>query len=147
MHTVTPLDSSPSITRIQMWNSKIADIPASNKMGLEAAESLPAGSDQAWLCWRSLNRLRTGVGRVKSTMRRWGYIDDNQSLNCNCGELQTMAHLLCCRLLDEASTAEDLVTVTERAKACFVPEDYSADLSKMTARRGAMSVADGKGRN
>ena len=91
MHTVTPLDSSPSITRIQMWNSKIADIPASNKMGLEAAESLPAGSDQAWLCWRSLNRLRTGVGRVKSTMRRWGYIDDTQSLNCNCGELQSMA--------------------------------------------------------
>ena len=67
---------------------------------------------------RSLNRLRTGVGRVKSTMRRWGYIDDTQSLNCNCGELQTMAHLLCCRLLDEACTAEDLVTVTERAKAC-----------------------------
>ena len=118
MHTVTPLDSSPSISRIQMWNSKIAHIPASNKMGLEAAESLPAGSDQAWLCWRSLNRLRTGVGRVKSTMRRWGYIDDTQSLNCNCGELQTMAHLLCCRLLDEACTAEDLVTVTERAKAC-----------------------------
>ena len=29
----------------------------------------------------------------------------------------------------------------------FVPEDYSADLPKMTARRGAMSVADGKGRN
>ncbi|KAI0239736.1 hypothetical protein LSAT2_009540 [Lamellibrachia satsuma] len=51
-------------------------------------------------------------------MRRWGYIDDTQSLNCNCGELQTMAHLLCCRLLDEACTAEDLVTVTERAKAC-----------------------------
>ena len=108
MHTMTPLDSSPSITRIQMWNSKIADIPASNKMGLEAAESLPAGSDQAWLCWRSLNRLR----------RRWGYIDDTQSLNCNCGELQTMAHLLCCRILDEACTAEDLVTVIERAKAC-----------------------------
>ena len=29
-----------------------------------------------------------------------------------------MAHLLFCRLLDEACTADDLVTVTERAKAC-----------------------------
>ena len=29
-----------------------------------------------------------------------------------------MAHLLACRLLDEACTADDLATVTERAKAC-----------------------------
>ena len=29
-----------------------------------------------------------------------------------------MAHLLSCRLLDEACTADDLATVTERAKAC-----------------------------
>ena len=35
-----------------------------------------------------------------------------------CGEPQTMAHLLSCRLLDEACTADDLATVTERAKAC-----------------------------
>ena len=31
---------------------------------------------------------------------------------------QTMAHLLSCRLLDEACTADDLATVTERAMAC-----------------------------
>ena len=43
---------------------------------LEAAEALPAESDQPWLCWRSLNRLRTGIGRAKTTMRRWGYVDD-----------------------------------------------------------------------
>ena len=118
MRTVRPLDSSPSNTRLQMWNTKLTDVPTSTKMGLEAAETLPAGSDQEWLCWRSLNRLRTGVGRAKTTMRRWGYIDDTQSVNCDCGEPQTMAHLLCCRLLDEACAAEDLVTVTERAKAC-----------------------------
>ena len=29
-----------------------------------------------------------------------------------------MAHLLSCRLLDEACTADDLATVTKRAKAC-----------------------------
>ena len=33
-------------------------------------------------------------------------------------EPQTMVHLLSCRLLDEACTADDLATVTERAKAC-----------------------------
>ena len=64
------------------------------------------------------NRLRTGVGRAKTVMRRWGYLDDAQSVDCDCGEPQTMAHLLSCRLLDDASTADDLATVIERAKAC-----------------------------
>ena len=118
LRSVAPLDSSPSIIRLQMWDDRLADVPASTKMGLGAAESLPAGSEEAWLCCRSLDRLRAGIGRVKTTMRRRGYIDDTQSVNCDCGEPQTMAHLLCCRLLDEACTAEDLVTVTVRAKAC-----------------------------
>ena len=54
-------------------------------------------------------------GRAKTVMRRWGYLDDDQSVDCDCGEPQTMAHLLSCRLLDEACTADDLATVTERA--------------------------------
>ena len=65
-----------------------------------------------WI-WRGLAllasyRLRTGVGRAKTMMRRWGYLDDAQSVDCDCGEPQTMAHLLSCRLLDEACTADDL---------------------------------------
>ena len=84
------------------------------KMGLEVAESLPAGSGEDWLGWRA----RTGVGRAKTVMRRWGCLDDAQSVDCDCVEPQTMAHTLSCRLLDEACTADDLVTVTERAKAC-----------------------------
>ena len=85
-------------------------------MGLEVAESLPAGSGEDWLCWRAINRLRTGVGRAKTMMRRWGYLDDAQSVDCDCGEPQTMAHLFSCRLLDEACTADDLATMTERGK-------------------------------
>ena len=118
MRTVTPLDSSASSCRLRLWKDSRTDVPASVKMGLEVAESLPAGSGEDWLCWRALNRLRTGVGRAKTVMRRWGYLDDAQSVDCDCGEPQTMAHLLSCRLLDEACTADDLATVTERAKAC-----------------------------
>ena len=99
MRTVTPLDSSASSSRLQLWKDSLTDVPPSVKMGLEEAESLPVGSGEDWLCWRALNRLRTGVGRAK---RRWGYLNDAQSVECDCGEPQTMVHLLSCRLLDEA---------------------------------------------
>ena len=113
--TVGPLNSSASSSRLRLWKDSLTDVPASAKMGLEVAESLPAGSGEDWLYWRAVNRLRTGVGRAKTVMRRWGYLDDAQSVDCDCGEPQTMAHLLSCRLLDEVSTADDLATVTERA--------------------------------
>ena len=118
MRTVTPLDSSANSSRQRLWKDSLTDVPASIKMGLEVAESLPAGSGEDRLCWRALNRLRTGVGRAKTVMWRWGYLDDAQTVDCDCGEPQTMTHLLSCRLLDEACTADDLATVTERAMAC-----------------------------
>ena len=87
---------------------------------LEVDEFLPAGSGEDWFFWRalSLNRMRTGVGRAKTVIRRWGNLDDAQSVDCDCGEPHTMVHLLSCRLLDETCTADDLATATERAKAC-----------------------------
>ena len=86
MRTVTPLDSSASSSRLRLWKDSLTDVPASVKMGLDVAESLPAGSGEDGLCWRALNRLRTGVGRAKTVMRRWGYLDDAQSVDCDCGE-------------------------------------------------------------
>ena len=77
MRTVTPLDSSASSGRLLLWKDSLTDVPASVKMGLqlEVAESLPdhTGSGEDWLCWRALNRLRTGVGRAKTvtTPSRW----------------------------------------------------------------------------
>ena len=110
MRTGTPLDSSASSSsRLRLWTDSLTDVPASINMGLEVAESVPAGSGEDWLCWRSLNRLRTGVGRAKTVMRRWGYLDDAQSVDCDCGEPPTMAHLISCRLLDGT---DDLATVT-----------------------------------
>ena len=59
MRTVTPLDSCASSSRLGLWKDSLTDVPASVKMGLEVAESLPVGSGEDWLCWRALNRLRT----------------------------------------------------------------------------------------
>ena len=116
MRTVTPLDLSASSSRLRLWKDSLTDVPASAKMGLEVAESLPAGSEEDWLCWRALNRLRTGVSRAKTVMMRLGYLYDAQSVDCDCGEPHTMAHLLSCRLLDETCTADDMATVTERQR-------------------------------
>ena len=116
MRTVTPLDSSASSSRLRLWKDNLTDVPACVNMGLEMAESLPAGSGEDWLCWRALNRLRTRVGRAKTVMRRWVYLHDAQSVDCDCGEPHTMALLLSCSLLDEACTAGDLATVTERQR-------------------------------
>ena len=110
--------SSASSSRLQLWKDSLTDVPSSVKLGLDVAASLPAGCGDDWLCWRAINRMRTGVGRAKTMMRRWGYLDDAQLVDCDCGGPQTMAHLLSCRLLDDACTADDLATVTERAKAC-----------------------------
>ena len=79
------------------------------------AASLPAGSGEDWLCWRALNRLRTGVGHAETVMGRWGYLDDAQSVDCDCGEPHTMAHLPSCRLLGEAGMADDLPGHSDRA--------------------------------
>ena len=49
----------------------------------------------------------------------WPCTDNNDEMglhwqhtvvDCHCGESQTMAHILCCRLLDEPCSPEDLVT-------------------------------------
>ena len=111
VRTVTPLDSSTSSSRLRLWKDNSTDVPASVKMELEVVEYLPAGSGEDWLCWRALNRRRTGVGRAKTVMMRWGYLDDAESVYCECWEPQTMDHLLSC-------TDDDLATVTEWAKAC-----------------------------
>ena len=115
MRKFTPLDSSANSSRRRLWKDSLTDVPASAKMGLEVAESLPAGSGEDWPCWGALNRLRPGVGRAKTVMKRR---DDAQSVDCDCGEQQTTTHLFSCRLLDEACMADDLAIVTERAKAC-----------------------------
>ena len=87
MRTVTPLDSSASSSRLRLWKDSQTDVPASVKMRMHVAESLPAGSGEGWFCWRALNRLRTGVGRAKTVMRRCGYLDDAQSVDCDWGDL------------------------------------------------------------
>ena len=96
-----------------MWDNQLADVPVAIKMGLQTTGSLPAESYQPWLCWRSLNRVLTGTDRAKTTMRRWGFIDNAQSVNCDCGAPHTMGHLLCWRLLDEPCSPQSTASLSQ----------------------------------
>ena len=50
------------------------------------------GEDLRRKHWTTLNRLRTGVGRYKASMKKWGLAD---SAACECGEPeQTAAHYI-----------------------------------------------------
>ena len=59
-----------------MWEEINNSLPPSTTMGIVASEQLPPGAGESWAKWKCLNRLRTGVGRAKVTLSKWGYRHD-----------------------------------------------------------------------
>ena len=108
LKSVEPLPTSTSENmRVVMWEERLSDLSPVSPMSLNPCEELPPGAERTWTEWKCLNRLRTGKGRCKVLIHKWGYLKDNQDLNCNCGsELHTMQHLLQCPLLEQVCTAE-----------------------------------------
>ncbi|KAJ8866363.1 hypothetical protein PR048_032206 [Dryococelus australis] len=47
---------------------------------------------KGWLRWKSLNRLRSRVGRSKVNLARWGYAKDDH-IECDCGEDQAVQQM------------------------------------------------------
>jgi hypothetical protein len=76
---------------------------------ISTSEHLPAGHDLDWPVWRTLNRLRTGVGRSKDNFKKWGVIQEDTK--CYCGDDHTMSHLLICPNCPTNCTALNLITV------------------------------------
>ncbi|KAF0762526.1 Uncharacterized protein FWK35_00012287 [Aphis craccivora] len=59
------------------WNNSedgadLSDFDANPDDQISPAEHIPAGYDLNWPAWRTLNRLRTGVGRSKDNLKKWG---------------------------------------------------------------------------
>ena len=96
-------------------------------MIIQPSESLPPGSDASWPTWKTLNRLRSGVGRTKANLIKWGYRTGDPS--CNCGtETRTMEHLLQCPLLKTPFSRDDLSIFNDTAQKCV-------ELRESTIRR------------
>ena len=56
-------------------------------------ERLSSGTDEPWATWRSLNRLRVQKGRCRAMTKMWMLSHTDV---CDCGERQTMSHLMAC---------------------------------------------------
>lgn len=109
MAATEELTMSPEDKRLILWNAMLHN----NVMGLPG-EELPPGKNLTWPIWKTLNRLRTGVGRTRANMNMWGYSDE--SIECDCGEIQNGPHLLCCPLAPVSCTFEDLMVMNSDAK-------------------------------
>ncbi|KAI8502909.1 hypothetical protein Bbelb_196110 [Branchiostoma belcheri] len=112
---VESLSGSAESRRMAMWSHHLQEAP--HKLTFTPKESLPPGAEEAWPTWACLNRLRTGTGRCRTLMQKWGLVPDGQTA-CDCGQEQTMRHLLVCPLLTEPCSKEDLEALTPSGRAC-----------------------------
>lgn len=74
----------------------------------------PTGSHLEWKVWKTLNRIRCGVAPVKTNLIRWGHKQPEDAL-CECGEIQSMEHLLNCHNCPHTCTLDDLWLAKENA--------------------------------
>ena len=113
LRSTSATDNDPRLARQQLWDVKC---PAPPEF-IKASETLPPGYQLQWPTWKSLNRLRTQVGRCRESMAKWGFRERTQ-LHCDCGaSSQTMAHLLSCPLCPSSYTREDLNEASDNAVA------------------------------
>jgi len=67
------------------------------------------------MVWRTLNRLHTGVGRLRENLKKWGISNGKEDMNCVCGEAQTMSHLLNCNECPIKCDVTDLQAANNKA--------------------------------
>ena len=103
-------------TNMERWIDKLKSKPPSVDMGIQPSESLPPGSNAPWPTWKTLNRLRSDVGRTKANLIKREYHTGSPS--CNCGRDQTMENLLQCPLLKTPCSGDDLSIFNDTAQKC-----------------------------
>ena len=69
---VHALAQSKAETNMERWIDKLKSKPPSVDMGIQPSESLPPGSNAPWPTSKTLNRLRSDVGRTKANLIKWG---------------------------------------------------------------------------
>ena len=77
------------------WNALGERSTGCRDRGIMPNEHLASGTYESWSTWRSLNRLRVQKqkGRCRTMMKMWRLSHTDV---CDCGERQTMSHLMTC---------------------------------------------------
>ena len=118
LHAVQPLSQPPQTARLALWEEQRIAKQHLAKLPIPTSEQLAPGHKSEWKLWKSLNRLRTGMGRSKTNLSKWGYADTADTA-CEWGTSeQTLQHLLRCPLLENECSLEDLATANEKALHC-----------------------------
>ena len=105
LRTVPPLDKGTTcqIKTQNQWQNYTDNIPNQHKLqNVPVQKSLSPECKLQWNKWCCLNRLRSGVGKTKSILLKWGYVPRDADITCLCGkENQTTNHLLTCKKLEQ----------------------------------------------
>lgn len=77
-------DSSPhDQIRSRKWREELqAETPVPPDERLP-----PSGNQPSWPIWKTINRLRAGVAKIRVNMVKWGYQEGPDI--CECGERQS----------------------------------------------------------
>ena len=78
---------------VEEWNALGERSTGWRDRGIIPNEHMASGTDEPWSTWRSLNRLRVQTGRCRAMMKMWKLSHTDV---CECGERQTMSHLMTC---------------------------------------------------
>ena len=78
---------------VEEWNALGERSTEWRDRGIIPNEHLASSTDEPWSTWRSLNRLRVQKGRCRAMMKMWKLSHTDV---CDCGERQTMSHLMTC---------------------------------------------------
>ena len=116
---VDPLKGKITTWREEAWERKLEELPSSNQLNIKPDESLPPRSQLEWKMGRCLNRVRSGVARTKTELKKWVFTDPFTSVIYKREkEDDTIQHRLTCSLLNEPCSITDLCEFNERARRC-----------------------------
>lgn len=82
-----------------------------------------------WPVWRTINKLRVGIGRSKENQAKWGFIPDKDRY-CDCRQTHTMAHLMNRPSCPTSCTMDDIMSATE--EGIEVPKFWQEMISNTT---------------
>ena len=74
-----PINTTAKAARLELWRDRLEPLDARVHLDISADEHLPAGAENPWTTWKTLNRLRTQVGRSIVNMLKWGFSNEPET--------------------------------------------------------------------